>query len=94
MDCVSEICRKNRKILKRGFVPETNDVMGQLFSFINCLSVQVLQDRAGAEELDKQPVPALQPQTIQHRHEERDLLSRPQKDSLRSSGLCLFSGFW
>jgi hypothetical protein len=35
MDCVSEVYRKNRKILERGFVPETNDVMEQLFSFIN-----------------------------------------------------------
>jgi len=35
MDCVSEVYRKNRKLLERGFVPETNDVMEQLFSFIN-----------------------------------------------------------
>jgi hypothetical protein len=35
MDYMSEIYRKNRKIMEKGFTPETNNVMEQLFSFIN-----------------------------------------------------------
>lgn len=35
MDYISEVYRKNRNIPERDFVPETNDVMEQLFSFIN-----------------------------------------------------------
>jgi hypothetical protein len=35
MGYLSEVYRKNRKLLEKGFTPETNQVMEQLFSFIN-----------------------------------------------------------
>jgi hypothetical protein len=35
MDYLSEVYKKNRKLLEKGFTPETNNVMEQLFSFIN-----------------------------------------------------------
>jgi hypothetical protein len=35
MDYLSEVYRKNRKLLEEGFTPETNNMMEQLFSFIN-----------------------------------------------------------
>lgn len=37
---VEEIYRKNRKLLKKGFVPETNNVMEQLFSLIDDIVYQ------------------------------------------------------
>lgn len=38
---LEETYKKNRKILEKGFVPETNNVMEQLFSFINDFVYQI-----------------------------------------------------
>jgi hypothetical protein len=38
---MEEVYKKNKKILMSGFVPETNNVMEQLFSFINDFVYQI-----------------------------------------------------
>jgi len=40
MDYVKKVYRKNRKLLEKGFLPETNNCMEQLFSFINDFAFQ------------------------------------------------------
>ena len=54
MDYLSEVYRKNRKLLEEGFTPETNQVMEQLFSFINdfafiCRSCDILHALKGCQ---------------------------------------------
>ena len=63
----TEVYVKNRKLLEKGFVPETNNTMEQLFSIINDFAVQIPQYSQWLNKLDKQFADELQ--VIQHRIE-------------------------
>lgn len=47
MKYAAEVYVKNRRIMEKGFTPETNNVMEQLFSFINDFACRPFKVKKG-----------------------------------------------